>query len=122
MFRNPLTQEAVYETILLKRRREFHRRVGEAMEELYPERLEGLYGLLAHHYTLAGQRDQAIKYYRQASRQSETVFAYEEGVQNLRKALELIEPVDQPETHLELSPQVDGLQSLHSQQPNSIVI
>jgi len=102
MFRNPLTQEAVYETILLKRRREFHHRVGEAMEELYPDRLEGLYGLLAHHFTLAGQRERAIKYYRQASRQSVTVFAYEEAVQNLRKALELIELVDQPETHLDI--------------------
>jgi class 3 adenylate cyclase/tetratricopeptide (TPR) repeat protein len=102
IFRNPLTQEAVYETILLKHRREFHRRVGEAMEELYPDRLEGLYGLLAHHFSLAGQRDRAIKYYLQASRQSVTVFAYDEAVQNLRKALELIEAVDQPETHLEI--------------------
>jgi class 3 adenylate cyclase/tetratricopeptide (TPR) repeat protein len=102
MFRNPLTQEAVYETILLKRRREFHKRVGEAMEELYPDRLEGLYGLLAHHFTLAGQRERAIKYYRQASRQSVTVFAYEEAEENLRAALELIEPVNQPETQLEI--------------------
>jgi tetratricopeptide (TPR) repeat protein len=102
MFRNPLTQEAVYETILLKRRRGFHLRVGEAMEELYPDRLEGLYGLLAHHFKLAGQRERAIKYFRQASQQAVTVFAYEEAVENLRKALELLEPVDQPEKKLDL--------------------
>jgi class 3 adenylate cyclase/tetratricopeptide (TPR) repeat protein len=102
MFRNPLTQEAVYETILLKRRREFHLRVGEAMEELYPDRLEGLYGLLAHHYKLAGQREGAIKYFRQASQQAVTVFAYEEAVENLRKALELLEPVDQPDKKMDL--------------------
>ncbi len=102
MFRNPLTQEAVYETILLKRRREFHLRVGEAMEELYPDRLEGLYGLLAHHFELAGERERAVKYFRQASRQAVTVFAYEQAVENLRKALELLEPVDQPETKLSL--------------------
>jgi tetratricopeptide (TPR) repeat protein len=102
MFRNPLTQEAVYETILLKRRREFHLRVGEAMEELYPDRLEGLYGLLAHHFKLAGERERAIKYYRHASQQAVAVFAYEEAVENLRKSLELIEPVDQPEAKLSL--------------------
>lgn len=102
MFRNPLTQEAVYETILIKRRREFHRRVGEAMEELYPDRLEGLYGLLAHHFTLAGQHESAIKYYRQASQQAVAVFAYEEAEENLRKALELIEPIDQPEKKMDL--------------------
>ncbi len=102
MFRNPLTQEAVYETILLKRRREFHRRVGDAMEELYPERLEGLYGLLAHHFTLAGQRDKAIEYCRQASRQAVSVYAYEEAVKNLHTALELIDPDIQAEIHLTL--------------------
>lgn len=91
MFRNPLTQEAVYETILLKRRREFHLRVGEAMEELYPERLEGLYGLLAHHFKLAGRKEKAISYYRQASRQAVNVFAYEQAVENLRYALELLD-------------------------------
>jgi class 3 adenylate cyclase/tetratricopeptide (TPR) repeat protein len=102
MFRNPLTQEAVYETILLKHRREFHRRVGEAMENLYPDRLEGLYGLLAHHFALAGQHDKAIAYYRQASRQAVGVFAYEEAVQNLRTTLGLIETGDQVEIHLAL--------------------
>lgn len=102
MFRNPLTQEAVYETILLKRRREFHRRVGEAMEELYPDRLEGLYGLLAHHFTLAGERERAVKYYRRASQQAVAVYAYEEAVENLRNALELIEPIDNPEEKLSL--------------------
>ncbi len=102
MFRNPLTQEAVYETILLKRRREFHRRVGEAMEELYPDRLEGLYGLLAHHFKLAGEQERAINYFRQAAQQAVTVFAYEEAVENLRKALELIQPTDEPQTKLDL--------------------
>ena len=91
-FRNPLTQEAVYKTILLKRRRAFHRRVGEAMEALYTDRLEGLFGLLAHHFALAGDRDKAIEYARQASRQAIELFAYEDAAQNLRAALELIKP------------------------------
>ena len=102
MFRNPLTQEAVYETILHKRRREFHLRVGEAMEQLYPERLEGLFGLLAHHFKLAGQRERAIEYFRQASQQAVNVFAYEQAVENLRNALELLESADLPEVKMDL--------------------
>lgn len=89
-FRNPLTQEAVYKTILLKRRREFHRRVGEAMEELYATRLDGLYGLLAHHFTLAGERDKAIAYCRLAAGQAVAVYAFDEAAQNLRTALDLV--------------------------------
>jgi tetratricopeptide (TPR) repeat protein len=98
-FRNPLTQEAVYKTILLKRRREFHRRVGEAMESLYADRLDGFYGLLAHHFALAGERDKAVEYSRQESKQAVALYAFEDAVQNLRAALDLIEPGDQSEIH-----------------------
>jgi tetratricopeptide (TPR) repeat protein len=99
-FRNPMAQEAVYKTILLKRRREFHRRVGLALEELYPQRLEGLFGLLAHHFTLAGEREKAVMYCRQASGQAVAVYAYDVAEQNLRTALELIEPETEAEIHL----------------------
>ncbi|MEJ2512584.1 MAG: hypothetical protein P8Y72_13425, partial [Anaerolineales bacterium] len=89
-FRNPLTQEAVYKTILLKHRREFHKRVAEAMENLYQDRLDGKFGLLAHHYTLAGENIKAIDYCRKASQQAVNVYAYEEAEKNLRVALELL--------------------------------
>jgi class 3 adenylate cyclase/tetratricopeptide (TPR) repeat protein len=102
MFRNPLTQEAVYETILLKRRRQFHLRVAEVMEELYAERLDGMFGLLAHHYRLAGHRENAIKYYRQAAQQAVNVFAYEQAVENLGNALDLFKPTEQNEKKMDL--------------------
>jgi predicted ATPase len=101
-FRNPLTQEAVYKTILLKRRRTFHRRVGEAMEALYSDRLDGLFGLLAHHFTLAGNYDKAIEYSRQAAKQAIGLFAYEDAAQTLRAALELIKPDERREIRLAL--------------------
>ncbi len=90
-FRNPLTQEAVYRTILLKRRRAFHGRVGEAIEALYRDRLEGFFGLLAHHFTLAGQREKAIAYSRLASQQAVALYAYDEALQNLNAALALVD-------------------------------
>jgi class 3 adenylate cyclase/tetratricopeptide (TPR) repeat protein len=101
-FRNPLTQEAVYKTILLKRRRAFHRRVGEAMETLYPDRLEGLYGLLAYHFGLAGEQAKAISYYRRAAGQAIVLFAYDDALHNLHAALDLVEPNDPGDIHLVL--------------------
>jgi class 3 adenylate cyclase/tetratricopeptide (TPR) repeat protein len=99
-FRNPLTQEAVYKTILLKHRQEFHHQVGEVMESLYQERLDGLYGLLAHHFTLAGEDSKAIEYCRLAARQAIAIYAYSEAEQNLRNALKLLEPDKNRETYL----------------------
>jgi predicted ATPase len=101
-FRNPLTQEAVYKTILIKRRRAFHRRVGEAMESIYADRLEGLYSLLAHHFALADEREKAIDYSRKAAKQAVALFAYDDAIQNLRGALELIEAGRQVPTHITL--------------------
>jgi class 3 adenylate cyclase/tetratricopeptide (TPR) repeat protein len=99
-FRNPLTQEAVYKTILIKRRRAFHQRVGEAMESIYADRLDGLFGLLAYHFALANEREKAIDYYRKAARQAVALFAYDDAIQNLRSALKLIEEGKQTETHM----------------------
>ncbi len=49
-FRHSITQEAAYNTILVKQRREFHRRVGEIIERLYAARLEDWYAVLAFHF------------------------------------------------------------------------
>ncbi|MFH1183825.1 MAG: adenylate/guanylate cyclase domain-containing protein [Chloroflexota bacterium] len=101
-FRNPLTQEAVYNTILVRRRREFHRRVGEAIEALYSDRLDALVGLLAHHFTMAGAREPAIQYSRLASRQARALFAFEDAVRPLRAALQLLKPDERTPIRLTL--------------------
>lgn len=101
-FRNPLTQEAVYKTILLKRRREFHRRVGEAMETLYADRLEGFYGLLAHHFALADERQKAIEYSRKESVQAVKLYAYEDAVRTLWAALRMVDPEEHSEVQQDL--------------------
>ena len=38
LFRHGLVQDAAYESLLKQERRELHGQVGEALEELYPER------------------------------------------------------------------------------------
>jgi predicted ATPase len=52
-FKHVLIQEAAYEGLLLRRRRELHLKVAAAIEQLHPDRLEEVYGLLAYHYTKA---------------------------------------------------------------------
>ena len=59
------------------------------MEALYQDRLEGKFGLLSYHYSLAGEKEKAIDYCRKASRQAVKVYAYDEAEKNLKIALEL---------------------------------
>ena len=62
MFKHSLTQEAAYNSLLVDSRREFHHRVGKALEQLFAERKEKYLGLLAHHFEMAGDTAKAVDY------------------------------------------------------------
>ncbi len=89
IFRHALTQEAVYETLLLKHRREFHRRAGEALEELFPRRLEELAPLLVHHFDEARQWERAFHYHSMAGHAAYGLNAYQDAEKHYRRAVTL---------------------------------
>ena len=62
IFKHALTQEVAYNSLLLKRRKEIHERIGKAIEELYPDRLEEFYEMLAHHYSGSENLEKAYHY------------------------------------------------------------
>jgi len=62
IFKNALTQEVAYNSLLLKRRKEIHEKIGKAIEELYPDRLEEFYEMLAHHYSRSENLEKAYQY------------------------------------------------------------
>jgi len=53
-FKHPLTQEVAYHSQLGERRAAVHRRVAQALEELYPDKLDERAALLAQHWEAAG--------------------------------------------------------------------
>jgi len=87
-FRHALTHEAAYNSILIKRRREFHRRVGEALETLMTDRLEAYAGLLGHHFYLAGD-ERAQTYYTLAGDAAYRLYANTEAAAHYTRALEM---------------------------------
>ena len=64
IFRHALTQEVAYNSLLLKRRKEIHEKIGETIESLYAERLDDFYEMLAHHYSKGGNLEKAYRYNR----------------------------------------------------------
>jgi class 3 adenylate cyclase/tetratricopeptide (TPR) repeat protein len=95
-FRNPLTQEAAYRTILLKRRREFHRRVGEVMETIFAEQLEEQAPQLAFHFREAHQYGQALVHFRKAGDVAYRLFANEEASTHYGEAIEMARLAKEP--------------------------
>lgn len=63
LFRHWLVQDAAYGSLLKQERRQLHARVGEALEDLYPERREELAAILAMHFETAGETEKAIDYH-----------------------------------------------------------
>jgi class 3 adenylate cyclase/tetratricopeptide (TPR) repeat protein len=62
IFKHALTQEVAYQSLLLKRRKELHERIGQAIEQLYADRLEENFEVLAHHYYLSDNAEKACVY------------------------------------------------------------
>jgi ABC-type oligopeptide transport system substrate-binding subunit len=91
MFKHSLTQEAAYNSLLLERRREFHRQVGEALEELFADRKEQYLGLLAYHFESAGEHARAVGYLIQAGDRSRLTDEHSEAVGYYQRALGLLE-------------------------------
>jgi tetratricopeptide (TPR) repeat protein len=89
IFKHHLTQEAAYNGLLRRERRLFHRQVAEALQELFPDRIEEQFGLLAHHWEQAGERKRAIGYLRRAAEQAAAQFANAEAIGYFARALDL---------------------------------
>ena len=62
MFKHALTHEVAYSTLLMERRRSLHRTVATAIEELYKDRLEEHYEVLARHFDEGQVWDKALEY------------------------------------------------------------
>src|SRR5262249_12788045 len=90
-FKHVLTQEAAYATLLLRRRRELHRQVAEALEELYPERIDELHAILAYHYQRAEAWDRAYEHARLAAEAARMAYANREAIEQYGQALEAAE-------------------------------
>lgn len=62
LFRHWLVQDAAYGSLLKQERRLLHGLVGEALENLYPDKAAELSAVLAMHFEGAGEADKAVDY------------------------------------------------------------
>jgi class 3 adenylate cyclase/tetratricopeptide (TPR) repeat protein len=97
-FKHALTQEATYQSILERRRKEFHHQVAQGIERLYQERLEEYYEELAHHYPKSDDTQKALEYLLKAGDKAVRLSAYQEAIAHFSEGLELVKTLqDTPE-------------------------
>jgi tetratricopeptide (TPR) repeat protein len=89
-----MLREVAYERILKRQRSSFHAVAAGWLIQQNSERLSEFGGLIAEHYELAGQPEQALLYLRQAGERAAANFANREAARYFTRALSLLHPED----------------------------
>ncbi len=93
LFRHALVREAAYSSILSVDQKELHLAVGEAIEQLYPEKMDEYAAILSYHFGEAGDEQKAQKYCVIAGKSALASFANQEAENHFRCALDLVKQV-----------------------------
>ena len=106
-FSHALIRETLYEDLTLTRRALLHRRIGEALEDLYADSPAAHLAELVHYFYEASQDGDpaaAIDYGERAGERAALQLAYEEAARHYARALRALElsPRRQPERRCEL--------------------
>jgi class 3 adenylate cyclase/predicted ATPase len=90
IFKHAMIQETAYQSLLKSKKQQYHQQIAWALEKQFPETRDTHPELVAHHYTEAGLKDQAIVYWQQAGQRAIERSANVEAVSHLTKGLELL--------------------------------
>jgi ABC-type transport system substrate-binding protein/class 3 adenylate cyclase len=85
-FRHGLVQEVAYASLVESKRKKLHKRVGEALEEIYLESPEESYALLARHFSEADVPEKAAEYLLKAGDAARAVYADREALEHYKQA------------------------------------
>jgi class 3 adenylate cyclase/tetratricopeptide (TPR) repeat protein len=103
IFKHAVIQDVAYRSLLVQRRKELHRAVGRAIEELYPDRLAEHYEELAHHFVEGDEWDEAFRYSVLAGDRAAHAYASAEARKHYTQALAVAGRARRPPTERELA-------------------
>jgi len=91
IFKHALTREVAYNSQLIKKRKETHERVARAIEEIYADRLEEFYEVLAYHYSLSENNQKAYQYLKLSGDKAARNYANLEALRFYKEALRVLD-------------------------------
>ncbi len=90
IFQHGLTQEVAYQSLLVARRKELHRRVGESMERVFAGRLGEFDSILAEHFLRGEDWERATAYLLRAADRAARLYALAEARLHYARALDAL--------------------------------
>jgi len=92
-FQHALVREAAYQSLLKRTRQKYHQRISVLIKEKFPQIVADNPEILAHHYTEAGNNEEALHYWLAAGNSAIQHSANVEAVEHLNKGLTLIKKI-----------------------------
>jgi tetratricopeptide (TPR) repeat protein len=89
-FNHSLMSDVLYTGIGKTKRRIWHGKVGEALEEVYAGRLEVLNGQLSYHFEMGEKWEKAVDYALKSANHAKDVYANQEAIRMYEKAREIL--------------------------------
>lgn len=113
VFKHACIQDVVYHSLPLMTKRKIHERIGDTIEQLYPDRLEEFYEVLAHHYRNSQNWDKAYHYLRVSGDKAARSCANREALKLYRDAIDVLNRIslsrDRQARELEIRLAMDGV-------------
>jgi tetratricopeptide (TPR) repeat protein len=91
IFKHALTRDVVYDSILTRRKKRLHEEIGWAIEDIYTERLEESYEMLALHFDRGEVWDKAVEYLLKSGMKARQNHVLKAAMNYLNRAKEIME-------------------------------
>ena len=101
-FKHALIQEVAYQSLLRRQRRQIHQAIAQALETQFPETWQSQPELIAHHYTEAGEVEQAVVYWQRAGTEAIARSAHAEAIAHLTKGVECLPGLSNPSDRIRI--------------------
>jgi len=91
IFKHALTREVIYDSILTKRKKNFHEKVAYAIEDIYSENVSEHYGVLVEHFSKSEIYEKAAEYSKLASRKAIKTGSMKDAILYTNKTISSLE-------------------------------
>ena len=97
VFKHALTRAVIYDSILIKRKKRMHGKIGNAIEILYKNNITEYYGVLVTHFMESGDYHKAAEYSKLAGNKAESTANFQDAIAYAKKRISCLEKCKQTE-------------------------
>jgi class 3 adenylate cyclase/tetratricopeptide (TPR) repeat protein len=95
IFKNALTREVIYDSILAKKKKKLHEEIGRVIEDVFRENIDEHYGMLTEHFIESENYEKGAKYSELAGKKAITTASIYDAIAYAKKCVACLEKLPQ---------------------------